>query len=340
VKLIGGEIDYIFQFRQSPEAVHMNRIDRLTAMIIYLQGRKRVKIGELAGRYEISERTVFRDLRALQETGVPIGFEPGSGYFIVKGYYLPPVMFDRNEASALLAGERLMQKWNTSEPGRSYKSALDKIRAILPPEEKQYIDLMDENIQLISYRNDYEPKSGVHLFTDLQNAIFRNEVIEIVYLSPYKEKETVRRVEPLGLLIMGNHWYLAGWCQLRKDYRMFRLDRFQSCRPAGNMGQGPHVHTLQDFYDRHLQNEPELTEAVIHFDREMVKYIGDQKYRYGWAWEKPVEGGIEMTFLTSSIEYFSRWLLIWGNSIKILKPLQVENRLKELVKELHNHYLL
>lgn len=80
----------------------MNRIDRLTAMIIYLQGRSWTTVEELAGRYDISNRTVYRDLNALQEAGVPIGSEPGKGYFLVQGYHLPPVMFNKKEAAALL----------------------------------------------------------------------------------------------------------------------------------------------------------------------------------------------------------------------------------------------
>ena len=102
----------------------MNRIDRLTAIIIYLQGHQRVTVEEMANRYDISERTVYRDLSALHEAGVPIGSEPGEGYFIVKGYHLPPVMFDKEEAAALLAGERLMQKWSNTALGESYLSAL------------------------------------------------------------------------------------------------------------------------------------------------------------------------------------------------------------------------
>ena len=93
----------------------MNRIDRLTAIIIFLQGRKFVPVETLAERYSISQRTVYRDLRALEEAGVPIGFETGKGYFIMRGYHLPPVMFDKNEAVSLLAAERLMQPWNNNE---------------------------------------------------------------------------------------------------------------------------------------------------------------------------------------------------------------------------------
>lgn len=163
----------------------MNRIDRLTAIIIFLQGRKYVTVEELSERYGISNRTVYRDLAALQETGVPIGSEPGQGYFIVKGYHLPPVMFNRNEAASLLAAERLIQKWRNTELGKSYLSALDKIRAILPAEEKEYFETLDQHIQAFHYQNGNEnlPRPDDRIFVSMQNAITAvNTKQELLYL--------------------------------------------------------------------------------------------------------------------------------------------------------------
>ncbi|MEX1269624.1 MAG: YafY family protein [Balneolaceae bacterium] len=316
----------------------MNRIDRLTAIIIYLQGRNGVTVEELSRQYDISVRTVYRDLSALQETGVPIGSEPGKGYFIVKGYHLPPVMFNRSEASSLLAAERLMQRWSKSELSRSYLSALDKIRAVLPSRDKEFFDTLDRHIKTYSYKKDKEQLPDDRIFTGLQNVIFRKEIIEIDYYSPYKRQKTTRKVEPLGLLLMGDHWYLAGWCRLRNDYRMFRLDRFKTYRSTGNFLPDPPEHTLQEFYERNLHEEEDLQEVVVWFEQKMVRYVGDQKYRYGWAWEKDVEDGVEMTFLTSYAEYFSRWLLIWGSSVRVVKSDTVKERVKELAEELYRYY--
>lgn len=322
----------------------MNRIDRLTAIIIFLQGRKRTTVEELSEKYNISPRTVYRDLSALQEAGVPIGSEQGEGYYIVKGYHLPPVMFDRKEASSLLAGERLMQRWRQTELSRSYSSALDKIRAVLPPHDKEYLNTLDEHIKVFHYNSNYHKNGNESLpddriFNDLQNAIFKKEVVKIDYSSPYNREKTTRNVEPLGLLVMGNHWYLAGWCRLRNDYRMFRLNRFEKCRLTGIKLPEPPEHTLQEFYERNLHKEKDLQEVVIWFDQEMVRYIGDQKYWHGWAWEKDVEDGVEMTFLISDTEYLSRWLLIWGKSARVIKPDKVKNRVRELVDELYRHHL-
>lgn len=316
----------------------MNRIDRLTAIIIFLQGRKYVLVEDLAQRYDISERTVYRDLAALQEAGVPIGSEPGQGYFIVKGYHLPPVMFDRNEATSLLAGERLMQKWNQTELGKSYLSAIDKIRSILPPDEKEYFETLDQHIQAFHYQNDHLPQPDDQIFVSLQNAIFKREVIQIEYYSPFNRDTTQRKVEPLGLLLMGNHWYLAAWCRLREDYRMFRLDRFHNFKFTGIKLSDPPKHTLKEFHDHNLDEEKELTEVTIWFAEDQVRYIGDSKYHHGWAWEEETDDGLEMTFLTCHPEYLARWSLTRGSGAKILKPESVKEKAKELVKELYEHY--
>ncbi|WP_234572749.1 helix-turn-helix transcriptional regulator [Rhodohalobacter sp. 614A] len=316
----------------------MNRIDRLTAIIIFLQGRQRVSIAELSDRYKISERTVYRDLVALQEAGVPIGSEPGEGYYIVKGYHLPPVMFNRQEAASLLAGERLMRKWNQTELGKSYLSALDKIRSILPPDEKEYFEVLDERIQTFKYQNVNFPKPDERIFGFLQNAIFKKEIIEIEYRSPHMQKRTTRKVEPLGLLLMGSHWYLAAWCRLREDYRMFRLDRFDKFKTTGIQIRQPTGHSLKNFYDRNLHQERELTEVVVWFEAEYASYVGDQKYWHGWAWERSVDGGIEMTFLTSSVSYLCRWLLMWGNKMTIQKCDEAKKKMREFVDQLHQHH--
>lgn len=317
----------------------MNRIDRLTAIIIYLQGRQRVTAEALSERYDISKRTVYRDLRALQEAGVPIGSEPGEGYFIVKGYHLPPVMFDKDEAAALLAGERLMQKWNDTKLSKSYSSALDKIRSVLNTREKEYLETLDQHIKVFPYPDEKNITTDHKIFVFLQEAIVKKDVVALEYYSPYRDSFTQRNVEPLGLLLRGSHWYLAGWCRLRTDYRMFRIDRIEHYKQTGERLPDLSNHTLKEFYDESLkEEEKELHEVIVWFDGEIVRYMGDQKYWHGWADEREIDGGIEMTFLCSSLEYFCRWLLIWGKGAIVKKPDQVKNRVQELVGELYEHH--
>jgi predicted DNA-binding transcriptional regulator YafY len=248
-------------------------------------------------------------------------------------------MFDKDEAAALLAGERLMQKWNDTKLGESYSSALDKIRSVLNTREKEYLETLDQHIKVFPYPNEKNITTDRKIFVFLQDAIVRKEVIALEYYSPYRDNITQRDVEPLGLLLRGNHWYLAGWCRLRTDYRMFRVDRIEHYKQSGEYLPDPPKHTLKEFYDESLKKEEkELHEVVVWFNGEIVRYMGDQKYWHGWADEREVDGGLEMTFLCSSLEYFCRWLLIWGNGAIVKKPDQVKNRVQELVEELHEHH--
>lgn len=321
------------------EATILNRIDRLTAMIIFLQGHKHVTVEEMVERYNISERTVYRDLKALQEAGVPIGSEPAKGYFIVKGYHLPPVMFSKEEAAALLTGERLMQQWQGSSLSDSYQSSLDKIRAVLSGQEKEYLDVLDEHIKAFPYTETSNAPHDREIFNFLQESIFKREVITIDYYSPYQDKITQRDIESLGLLLRGTKWYLAAWCRFRENYRMFRVDRIKSHRRTGIILNEPLAHTLKDFYETNLKSEEkEIQKVVVRFSHEMFRYLGDQKYHYGWVSQEEVDDGKELTFLTYSIEYIARWLLSWGKDIQIKEPQILINRVQELSAELYQHY--
>lgn len=322
----------------SPFASVLNRIDRLTAIIIFLEGRKHVPINEIAERYGISERTAYRDLKALEAAGVPIGIETGKGYYILRGYHLPPVMFSKSEAMSLLAAERLMQRWSNSELGQAYHSALDKIRSTLPPDDKDYFEAMDRHVGNLYPGEVNSAFSDNHIFSFLQNAIFKKEFIKIKYQRPYGEEIHCRKVEPLGLLVMGRNWYLAGWCHLRKDYRMFRLDRFESFKLTGEKIPQPAKHSLKEFHERNLHHEKELKEITVWFDMEIARYVGDQKYWHGWAWEKVTDDGVEMTFLTPSIDYTARWLLTWGTSIKILRSEEMKVAMQQISESLFRHY--
>ncbi len=316
----------------------MNRIDRLTAIIIFLQGRKFVPIEELAERYSISERTAYRDLRALEEAGVPIGNEPGKGYFILRGYHLPPVMFDKKEAMALLAAERLMQRWSNSELGRSYHSALDKIRSTLPVDEKKYFETMDDHIRNYYHFEVEQPRPHDRVFSFMQNAIFKKQLVEVEYKRQYGDEVTRRKIEPYGLLVMGRNWYLAAWCRLREDYRTFRLDRFESYKTTGDLIDSSNGRSLKDFYDLRLHKEKDLKEVVILMDKKMARMVGDQKHWHGWAWENFTEDGVEMTFLTPSINYTAHWLISLGTNVKIVRSEKMKERLRELSVEIAEHY--
>ncbi len=119
----------------------MNRIDRVSAILIHLQTKKIVKAQEIADRFSISLRTVYRDIKALEESGVPVGGEAGVGYQLMEGYRLPPVMFTKEEAIAFLTAEKMVEKLTDASSKKHYKEAMLKIKAVLRYSEK---DLLEE----------------------------------------------------------------------------------------------------------------------------------------------------------------------------------------------------
>lgn len=199
----------------------MNRIDRLFGILILLQSKKYVTAEKIANQYQISIRTVYRDMKALSEQGVPLSFEQHKGYFIVQGYFLPPISFNSDEANALILMERFLAGFADKSITNHYTTALNKIKAVLKTSQKEKLESLNESIKLQlpdRLKNDFE------YLSILQNAISAKCLIEINYKNN-KEEISQREIEPIGLIFYAFSWHLIGWCHLRNDYRDFKVDR-------------------------------------------------------------------------------------------------------------------
>ena len=199
----------------------MNRIDRLFGILTLLQSRKFVSAEAISDKFEISVRTVYRDIKALCEQGIPVSFEQPKGYFIVQGYFLPPVSFSSDEANALLLIESLVNGFSDRSIQLHYANALNKVKAVLGSVQKEKLDSLSHSIKLqipscVNY--DYD-----HL-SQLQRAIACKTLIEIDYTNTSSEIST-RRVEAIGLVFYALSWHLIGWCHLRGEYRDFKVSR-------------------------------------------------------------------------------------------------------------------
>lgn len=201
----------------------MNRIDRLLGMLTFLQSKKFVPAEKIAEHFGISIRTVYRDIKALCEQGIPISFEPKKGYFVVSGYFLPPLMFSNEEANALLLLESLAGSLSDRSVQKYYNAALDKVKAVLRGSQKEQMEILAQKIKAqfpASLKNDYS------FLSILQENISARRIIELIYKN-LKEETSKRLVEPVGLIFYDFNWHLIGWCHLRKDYRDFRVSRIQ-----------------------------------------------------------------------------------------------------------------
>lgn len=219
----------------------MRRADRLFQIVQFLRGGRLVTAQALAERLEVSTRTIYRDIADLQSTGVPIDGEAGVGYVMEEGYDLPPLMFTRDEVTALVAGARLIRAFGGAGMARAAEEALVKIGAVLPEPERQRAS--EVQVHAIGWRISDELRA---LIDQLESAIDRSVRLGFDYTD--KTGAGSRRVvRPLGIWFWGASWTLVGWCELREDFRVFRLDRIVA--PEEGAGFKPERgKRLQDFY--------------------------------------------------------------------------------------------
>jgi len=299
----------------------MNRIDRLAAILIQLQSRRLVKAQDIADKFSISLRTVYRDVRALEEAGVPVIGEAGTGYKLMEGYKLPPVMFNQDEASALLTASKLVQSKTDASISKHFQSALDKIKAVLRLSEKDHIEEIEEHIMVMGHPAIvYHPPAELHL-QSLLKAISTSSVVEINYFSIEKNETTQRKVEPVGIYYMGSHWYLVAFCQLRNDYRNFRTDKIDKLRLTDETISKTHP-PLQSFINQ-TSADRQVVEVVIDVETDIVRYLGEQKYYNGFVRQENLGDHVRLHFLTGSLMGFARWFMLFGDHAKIIRPAEL-----------------
>ena len=201
----------------------MNRIDRLFGITTLLQAKKYVPAEQLAEQFGISVRTVYRDIKALGEQGIPLGFEPRKGYFLVQGYFLPPVSFTPEEANALLLLETIAATVADTSIQYHYSTALHKVKAVLRTPEKDRLEQLAGGLKM--HLPEYFGADLAYLAT-LQSAIANRLLLEMDYCDK-EGRATQRQVEPIGLAFYNLAWHLVAWCHPRQAYRDFKVLRIQ-----------------------------------------------------------------------------------------------------------------
>jgi len=307
----------------------MNRLDRLTSILTHLQTKRTITAQELADRFEISLRTVYRDLRSLDEAGVPIIGEAGMGYSLVEGYRLPPVMFTKEEALAFLVAEKIVEKVTDRESSSHFQSALFKVKAVLKSNEKEVLDAMSTQVEVIPKRNGLLAAGRDRTLQVLLQSLSEQRVISIEYTTFEEEVTTKRTVEPVGVYYSFEQWYLIAWCRLRNDYRTFRLDRIREINPCEEKYRNHHP-ALKEYLEK-VKQEQQLTKVVLEVTPSAVKYMQEERYNQGFVFETKKANGVEMTFMTCHLEGFARWMIMLGDYIQVIEPQELKSRIRELL---------
>ncbi|ABG58998.1 helix-turn-helix transcriptional regulator [Cytophaga hutchinsonii] len=222
------------------------RLSRLTAIITQLQTKRLLTATELANRFSVSVRTIYRDIRALEQSGVPILTEEGKGYTLMEGYRIPPVMFTESQANALILAEQLVLKNKDASFVQHYSEAIDKIKAVLGHPIKDKVNLLAERTRFDQNTNRERNSKDL---SDLQFALTNFYLTRIEYINE-AEAQTDRLIEPFALLSTQENWLLVAWCRLRNEFRYFRLDRIKKLEIQTEKF-NPHNLTLQEFFDKY-----------------------------------------------------------------------------------------
>jgi predicted DNA-binding transcriptional regulator YafY len=308
----------------------MNRVDRLLAQILFLQSRRVVTAEQMAAHFELSVRTIYRDLAALGEAGVPIVAEAGVGYTLMRGYHLPPVNFTTEEASALVTGGLLVEQFADAMVKAQMHSALLKVRAVLPRDHQERITRLERG--LATTANVQAPTQAD--LSLLQQALAGLRVLSFSYQGGGKTMATERIVEPCGLIHYLERWHLIAWCRASRDYRDFRTDRItrvtalrETFTPREDFSVAQYIRAMP---------APTLRARV-----KFTPLAADRAKREWWLGvvdEVLVSDGIVLTLAAVEWENLVRWLLSFEREVTVLSPESLRKSLVAVAGSVAAHH--
>lgn len=303
----------------------MNRTDRLLALILELQRGGTRSAAQLAATFETSKRTIYRDVLALAEAGVPILATPGRGYALDEGYFLPPLRFTTDEATLLLLGADFMAQNFDAQYRAAAQSAEKKIEAVLSKERQAEVAYLRENIRFIM-QDVTSAHPGLEKLRALRGAIVARNVVRFRYQARSrpedKTRPAVREVDPYTLAFIGHAWYLAGYDHARRALRHFRLDRMEGLNLLPKTFVRPrHYQAEDEAGDRRL-----LIQVLFH--PETVRWAQEAR-PFFWEAEVLRPDGLLVTLRVRYEDDALDWLASWGSRVKVLEPASLQKRLAD-----------
>lgn len=305
----------------------VTRLSRLVALLTLLQTKRMLTATELAERFSVSTRTIYRDIRTLESAGIPVVTQEGKGYMMLDGYRLPPVMFTREEAIALLTAEKLASRLTDTTTARLTGTAMDKLRAALRRVDRDHLESLSPHIQVMEKMNQPDRPNT---YQQLVTAVTAHHVVRLTYRSADSTEAVSREIEPIGLYL-SDQWHVIAYCRLRGAFRDFRLDRIQNLLISGEIFEA-RPETLQQYWKDQAKRRSK-EKVVIHFKASSVmpalaQHLQDTKHQYGWTEEKSLgDGVVEMIFFIGSLPYLATWLLPYAGAVTILEPLELRKHL-------------
>ncbi len=316
----------------------LNRTERLFSLVLLLQTRPNMTSRDLAKHFGVSRRTIFRDLRALSESGVPLTYAEGGGYEILEGYQLPPLMLTAREAATLLIGTAFMKLQPDASLRKDADNVALKIQQVLPREVGDYVERLRGSTVLDPYwlhtieaSNEEDGK-----WYELSEAVARQRPVIMEYHVASRDEVTRRTIDPLGLVYYTDHWNLIAYDHLRKDIRNFRLDSIRWMRVLSERFERPAGFDLAE----HLEERG----ANIENRRIAVRFSNDV---YRWARraiparieeDRELDGAHEVVFYFENLSYVAQMLLRYGAEAEVVEPAELRTLMQEQAARLQALY--
>lgn len=316
----------------------MNKTERQLAIILELQRNKALKAEDLAFKLETSVRTIYRDIQALSEAGVPLIGTPGFGYSLIEGYFLPPVNFTVEEAVSLLIGADFIEQRFDNQYSQNARSSRAKLEAVLPEPIRNESERVRKNFRLRIHplNPEIEDREKTHIET-IRTAILNRRKIRFKYLKGLPEadgnRETIRTVAPLGLVLVQEGWLLVANCDLREDRRHFLISRMSELTIVNDSFEMPDDFNLQEY--RPPDDRKIRIRALFNID--IADKVKESNIYYMEKADLRADG-YYVDFRVREPEELLQWILRWGSDVVILEPESFRVRVKEEIKKMLKRY--
>lgn len=295
----------------------MNSSERRLNLILLLQSKQKWNVDQLAEYFGVSRRTIFRDMRTLSEINVPVTYEKDTGYGMMKGYTIPPIMFSPKEISTILVGLSFVKSQIDNTLVQDAKAVETKIQSILPSDDlKKFMETLGNSTIVDPYKRfGTEKKPGGDWFT-IANAIANGHKITFDYSSLNNSETAVRKVNPWLLVYYTDHWTLIGFCNTRNETRRFRIDRMNSIELLTEIFKKDEIPKDLDIL---FDNSGDEIEVKIWVKQDAVQ-VFKSSVPAKIINEETVINGVIFSFRFNNLDYLNDWLFSFHDSIKVLAP--------------------
>lgn len=307
---------------------NIKKFERIVHIFFLLQSRSGLPIEELMEKFQVTKRTIYRDLSILERAGIPMVNSPGMGYSIVDGFRLPPSRFTEGEVLSVMIAEKIMRNHETESVRRNFEQVLTKIKSSFHSHQKnEILNLQDK----LFIKEKFDAKNYVpNIMDTLLKSSVSKKLTEILYKNAAGDKPNLRTVEPIGVFNENGNWYLLAYCHERCDYRNFRLDRIQKLAVLEKYFEKDHpsVNELNELY--HSQY---FTEITVSVDKKYAHFLSFERDNFGYIREI-IEGETVLMYFDcrSHPTSFVRWFLRFIDVGEITEPIHLKKELFAILK--------